>query len=379
MSIQDSHRLSRSGWMALVGAVLLTSSVILVLLYFTVFPETPAPATPEPQSTAREPESVAPPSGYVHFLAQDAESARSFPLLFSFAEADFVEVPHQESMYYVDIVDTQRSYQPNYMQAPYEKLDEDQFGYPHADPPFLTVSDKPVDVPIINPQNTRRSEENSAYLFTGLGSEFVANTRYEELFTSTNYSNTQNWSIYLMPSTQASSSEIQELVAGAQPAWSPEEDIFYYLSDPGIRAYDLETQQERLLTQMFGRLPTTNSSLEISPDGTRLYVLSSVSALPNDRIFVYEIAQDDPFDLELLDTIDLPGAGGTHTDLTISPDGNYAGFMEYNEDEYTMYFKVIKLRAEAAVPETVFTWDNLSKKYYPHAEPRWIETAEFRN
>lgn len=319
------------------------------------------------------------PTGYIHFIAQDKETSRSYPMLFSFAEEGFVEVPQEEGTYYADIVGSRASSNPVYIQAPYKKSEEDDRGYPYEEGPFLAEGDKQIEIPVINPQNTRWSEENSAYLFTGLGSEFVANTPDDELFAFHNYSYPRNWSIYMVREKQASISDVEEVVTGVQPAWSPNENIFYYLNDPGIRAYDMETQRDYLLAEMEERLPTTNSSLEISQDGTRLYVLSSVAVHPNDSLFVLEIAENDPLSLTFLDKIDLPDAGGTYTDLTISPDGNHAGFVEYNEDELTMYFKIIYLNQKSPVPETVFTWDNLSDKYYPHAEPRWIEDVEFTN
>jgi len=303
-------------------------------------------------------------TGYITFTAHEEGTDRNYPHGYDVATGEFIELSNDSDTFYIQTELTGDSL--SYIQAPYLERTPDDLYYPYEGSPQIVSGDYVVELGVINPSDLSKSSVSEIFTFHALSRVLTDATSPEFYFAPENYQDSDSWAIYVADMV---SEEVTELAKGHSPAWSPDGEYLFYLSVDGVNVFEVATRMTWSIASLPERLPTPMSSLEVSDDGQTLYVLTTSVAISPDRLFIYDISTLIGSDLtnanlELKRVADMPE--GKHTDLSLSPDENFASVVTYGEGYFELHS--LNLQTNTIQKQTLFKWDGLEKYYhYPHA------------
>jgi Tol biopolymer transport system component len=320
------------------------------------------------------PKKVVDPTGQILFLAQEAESLRNYPQTYDVLTGEFQSVENNPDTFYIQALadGTNAS-----LQAPYFKRDDDDLYYPYTGSPSIVQGDAEVELSdIINPSQLSWSPQAEKFVFHALSRKYTNSTEPDEYYASENYLDSYNWAIY---SADVNSGEVTELAAGHSPVWSPDGRYILFLTVQGVSLYEVSTGMSWSMAELPERLPTPASSLALSSDGNKLYVLTTAYAVSPDKLFVLDVQSLAAADLSetvfsVQKNMDLPE--GNHFDFALSPDDNYAVVTTYGEDSFALH--TLNLQTEQIIKDTLFEQSGLEKYYhFPNVSWSNLSPAEF--
>lgn len=312
------------------------------------------PASEQPVATA--------PSGVIYFRAYDAASKRTYPLAYNVDTQEYENVPHEPDKYYFDFypdAEFSAALYGTYLDRP-----EEDNRLPYTGVPQFVMNDLVTDLQIVDSGNLQQFADTEYYAFQGMSWDFTYNNPMQVFLAPENYSDIINWSIYINVPGERYGREVR---GGVDPVWAKDGKSVYYLGVDGIYRYEIETELVTQIARLVdSRYPTPISSLELSSDGTRLYVLFSSDVLEADELHRYNLVSAN--EAELIDVSMLP-QGKRYMHLTIAPDNAYALVTSRRSGSFDV--NIFDLRTEEVDLVSYFTWE-LRPGVFHYVYPKWF-------
>ena len=307
------------------------------------------------------------PSGYVYFTAlNNSDDRRSVPMEYSFSDDTVEEIENDTDLHYAVTAPSELGWL--HFTAPYVARENDD-----ARPAFntylsLELPDSTIEPQVIMPGGIDTLDASGQIAFHGLSRSFADGTGHDDVFAGDDFLHIPNWSIYYIDDVE--SEEVHEVESGVSPVWNSDGTILYYVNMQGVMQYDVSSGLTEQITRFAEGSDIFNTSgvrLALSDDDSKLYVSYLSATAEDDFVVLYELEEDAP-SANFVRQYDLPP--GTYTQMTLSPDENFAGFMIYDSvRDNSITFKALDVTSEEVLIEEVFTIDTFG--YYFTPQPVW--------
>lgn len=312
-------------------------------------------------------ETHAQPEGYVYFTQLDnAEDRRAIPFRYDFADHSYEEIHAADETYYL------ASYpllsKTINITAPHVAREGDDIRAAYDTYPSISFGEEVFEPRVIMPGKLVVSDSSDGIAFHGLSRDFGENLPHGETFVGDSFLDIENWTIYYTHDDDYE--ELRELESGVNPVWNNDATALYYVGKQGVMRYDIQSGLSEQVTSYVTNdiFNTSGVRLKVSDEEDVLYKTFLSSTAEDDFIAIYELDDNEVF-AEFKRQYELPA--GTHTEMTLSPQSNFAGFVVQSENPSLTKFRIVDLTSEDLIYEDVFTFDTFG--YFINPVPVWVD------
>jgi len=260
-----------------------------------------------------------PPSGVIHYTDVDRDTGRSLQSSYSLDTKERVVEAEPADQHTVALVTVAGESVP--VRGAFTSRVEGSLRPPVGDELTLEVPGGTITLAgYVYPRSFVWSDAAQALIFTDLSSDHVAASR-EGTVSADALGQTSSYSVYYATVDGV----VREVVQGVSPQFSVDGQTIFYLGTDGVYQYELAVGlADRLIATP--RLPTPLSSLAYVAATQSFYMLSTTDVYDNAALYQFTFDETLP-GFPLTRTIAL--SNQNYHELTVSPDGTFAGFVQY--------------------------------------------------